>query len=73
MLFEQKFSYIHTAYFLFEFSFEISFFFWKNGIRKKAKNEKNSKERISKQIFQFQKNVIRSKDLIPFKWLRVIS
>ena len=51
-LFEQKFSYIYTAYFLFEFSFEIRFFFewtaferkpkirkvWKNGIRKKKMN-----------------------------------
>jgi hypothetical protein len=63
-LFEQKFSYIYRAYFSFEFSFEIRFF-RKNGIRKKAKNEKNLKERISKQIFQFRKNVIRSNDLVP--------
>jgi len=68
-LFEQKFSYIYMAYFSFEFSFEIFFFFRKNGIRKKAKNEKNSKERISKQIFQFRKNVIRSNDLVPSRVL----
>ena len=42
-------------------------FFQKNGIRKKAKNEKNLKERILKQIFQFGKNVIRSNDLVPIK------
>jgi hypothetical protein len=47
--------------------FRNSFFFLKNGIRKKAKNEKNLKERILKQIFQFGKNVIRSNDLVPIK------
>ncbi len=39
-LFEQKFSYIYTAYFSFEFSFEIWFFFKERHSKESQKYEK---------------------------------
>ncbi len=64
MLFEQKFLYIYSAYFLFEFLLKFGFFskecLFKRTVEKKFERTKFERKN------EFQKNVIRSKDLVPY-------
>ena len=64
-LFEQKFSYIYTAYFSFKFLSKFGFF-QKNAYSKEG-FKKNLKEQNSKEKNEFRKNVIRSNDLVPIR------
>ena len=56
-LFEQKFSYIYTAYFSFEFSFEIRFFFERTAFKRKPKMKKIRKNGFWKTFFNFERTL----------------
>ncbi len=56
-LFEQKFSYIYTAYFLFKFSFEIFFFFERTAFKRKPKMKKIRKNGFQNKFFNFERTL----------------
>ena len=62
-LFEQKFSYIYTAYFSFEFSFEIRFF-------SKERHSKESQKWKKFERTDFETNFSISKERYSIKWPR---
>jgi hypothetical protein len=76
-LFEQKFSYIYTAYFSFEFSFEIQFFFERTAFERKPKIRKVWKNGIQKKKMNFERTLfdkttssrgntyLRTRDMFP--------
>jgi hypothetical protein len=64
-LFEQKFLYIYTAYFSFEFSFEIRFFFERTAFERKPKMKKIWKNGFRNKFFNFERTLFNQTTSSP--------
>jgi hypothetical protein len=72
-LFKQKISYIYTAYFSFEFSFEIRFFFERTAFERKPKIRKVRKNGIQKKKMNFERTLFdqtTSSPIVMCRWLK---